>query len=235
MQGLLDRDRLPQPRVPVHAADPAGRDRVPYRLHHGGHLPRGHQTGPRRVQAHPAGRPGTRSSLRRAGLCPARTGRPGVRAVYNRRTSRAIREAEFSQRAVVAARLHPARSRAGDLKGSARPQFVLDRTVQRRQRRHELRAPTFQSGLVLRLKHPAAQFGDVPSRPGKHLPQGLADHEPALPRPRLHPALAPLGQPPPHRPLRHPRQTSRVFLDDPTDVPASTTSPNSSTSATCRR
>ncbi len=34
MQSLLDGDRLPQARVPVHAAHPAGRDRMPHGLHH---------------------------------------------------------------------------------------------------------------------------------------------------------------------------------------------------------
>ncbi len=210
MQSLLDRDRLPQPRIPVHAADPPRGDRVPHRLHHLGHLPRGHQPRPRRIQPHPTRHPGTRSSLHHAGpLFTIRTGRLAVRAVHDRRAVRTIGEAEFGQCPVVPARFHPARRGAGDVKHPARPQPVLDRTVQRRQGRHKFRLPAFQRALVLRPEHPAAQLGDVPAHLGEDLPQRVAHREPALPRPSLHLPLTPLGQPPPHRPLRHPRQTGR--------------------------
>jgi hypothetical protein len=204
MQSLLDGDRLPQARIPVHTAHPAGRDRMPHSLRHTGHLPGRHQPGRRRVQPHTAApHPRIRGALRHRHV--------GGRPVDNKRTTRPVHEPQIRQCPVIPSRLQPSPGprRTSYFKNPARPQIPLDHAVQRRQRGHTLRTPPLQRPLFLGPKHPALQLRDIPARLREDLPQGVAQRKPVLPRPRLDMAPASIGQPPPHRPLRHTRQLRR--------------------------
>jgi hypothetical protein len=174
MQSLLDGDRLPQARVPVYTAHPAGRDRMPHSLRHTGHLPCGHQPGPRHVQPHTAAPP---PSIRGA----LRHRRVGGRPVDNKRTTHPVHEPQIRQRPVIPARLqpHPGPSRTSYFKNPARPQIPLDHPVQRRQRGHTLRTPPLQRPLFLGPEHPAPQLRDVPARLSEDLPQGVVSENPS--------------------------------------------------------